>query len=58
MRLTIAYSKIKKRNLVLINNATHQREALIEWPIRLPLSTKIFDRLSKNREEEEENEQH
>ena len=26
MRLTTAYSKIKKRNLVLINNATHQRE--------------------------------
>ena len=38
MRLTIAYSKIKKRNLVLINNATHQREALSERPIRPPLS--------------------
>ena len=28
MRLTIAYSKIKKRNLVLINNVTHQRARL------------------------------
>ena len=37
MRLTIAYSKIKKRNLVLINNVTHQRETLTERPIRLPL---------------------
>ena len=27
---TIAYSKIKKRNLVLINNATYQRETLSE----------------------------
>ena len=40
MRLTIAYSKIKKRNLVLINNATYQRETLgrdkiIVW-FRLP----------------------
>ena len=26
MHLTIAYSKIKKRNLVLINNVTYQRE--------------------------------
>ena len=39
MRLTIAYSKIKKRNLVLINNATYQRETLSERPIRQPLST-------------------
>ena len=38
MRLTIAYSKIKKRNLVLINNDTHQRETLSERPIRPPLS--------------------
>ena len=38
MRLTIAYSKIKKRNLVLINNDTHQRETLSERPIRLPLT--------------------
>ena len=37
MRLTIAYSKIKKRNLVLINNDTYQRETLSEWPIRQPL---------------------
>ena len=34
MRLTIAYSKIKKRNLVLINNDTYQRETLSEQPIR------------------------
>ena len=38
MRLTIAYFKIKKRNLVLINNDTHQRETLSERPIRLPLN--------------------
>ena len=38
MRLTIAYSKINKRNLVLINNDTHQRETLSERPIRPPLS--------------------
>ena len=41
MRLTIAYSKIKKkRNLVLINNATYQRETLSERPIRQPLRNK------------------
>ena len=39
MRLTIAYSKIKKQNLVLINNATYQRETLLERPIRQLLST-------------------
>ena len=39
MRLTIAYSQIKKRNLVLINNATYQRETLSERSIRQPLST-------------------
>ena len=38
MRLTIAYSKIKKRNIVLINNDTHQRETLSERPIRQPLT--------------------
>ena len=38
MRLTIAYSKIKKRNLVLINNDTHQRETVSERPIRPPLN--------------------
>ena len=39
MRLTIAYSKIKKRNLVLIKNAAYyQRETLSERPIRQPLS--------------------
>ena len=37
MRLTIAYSKIKKRNLVLMN-ATYQRETLSEGPIRQPLN--------------------
>ena len=37
MRWTIAYSKIKKRNLVLIDNATYQRETLSERPIRQPL---------------------
>ena len=41
MRLTIAYSKFffffKKRNLVLINNATYRRETLSERPIRQPL---------------------
>ena len=45
MHLTIAYSKIKKRNLVLINNVTHQIETLTEWPIRLPL--KSFFRVGK-----------
>ena len=44
MRLTIAYSKIKKRNLVLINNDTHQREIVSERPIRPPLrSLKAFE---------------
>ena len=37
MRLTIAYSKIKKRNLVLINNDTYQTETVSERPIRQPL---------------------
>ena len=37
MRLLIAYSKIKKRNLVLINNDTNQRETLSERPIGQPL---------------------
>ena len=37
MRLSIAYSKMKKRNLVLIKNATYQRETLSERPIRQPL---------------------
>ena len=40
MRLTITYSKIKKRNLVFINNATYQRETLSERPIRQHLSVK------------------
>ena len=34
MRLTIAYSKVK---VVLINNATYQRETVSEQPIRQPL---------------------
>ena len=33
----MAYSKIKKRNLMLINNVTYQRETLSERPIRQPL---------------------
>ena len=37
MRLKIAYSKVKKRNLVLINNDTYQRETVSERPIRPPL---------------------
>ena len=41
MRLTIAYSKIKKRNLVLINNDTHQRETVSERPIRPPLNLTV-----------------
>ena len=40
MRLTIAYSKIKRRNIVLINNDTHQRETVSERPIRPPLREK------------------
>ena len=38
MCLTIAYSKVKKRNLVLINNDTYQRETLSERSIRQPLN--------------------
>ena len=41
MRLTIAYLKIKKRTLVLINNDTYQRETLSERPIRPPLRYNI-----------------
>ena len=46
MRLTIAYSKIKKRNLVLINNDTYQRETLSERSIRQPLKSRLhfFDK--------------
>ena len=39
MRLTIAHSKIKKRNLVLINNDTYQRETISERPTRQPLKS-------------------
>ena len=42
MRLTIAYSKMKKRNLVLINKDTHERETLSERPIRQPLKSHCF----------------
>ena len=38
MRLKIAYSKVKKRNLVLINNDTYQRGTVSERPIRPPLN--------------------
>ena len=41
MHLTIAYSKIKKQNLVSINNAKYQRETLSERPIRQPVIIKI-----------------
>ena len=44
MRLTIAYFKIKKRNLVLIDNDTHQRETLSERPIRPPLKQALFSK--------------
>ena len=38
MSLTIAYSKIKKkRNIVLVNNDTLQKETVSERPIRPPL---------------------
>ena len=47
MPLTIAYSKIKKRNLVLINNATYQRETLSERPIRQPLRMSKLQKLEK-----------
>ena len=43
MRLTIAYSKMKKRNLVLINNDTYQRETLSERPIRQLLMITISE---------------
>ena len=44
MRLTIAYSKIKKvkSSIVLINSATYQRETISERPIRLPLNAAKF----------------
>ena len=45
MRLTIAYSKIKKRNLVLMNNDTYQRETLSERPIWQPLKSRHAQRL-------------
>ena len=42
MRLKIASSKIKKRNLVLINNDTYQKETLSERPIRQPLTRRLI----------------
>ena len=46
MCLTIAYSKIKKKqNLVLINNATYQRETLSERPIQQTLTDCIWREL-------------
>ena len=55
MRLTIAYSKIKKRNLVLINNDTYQRETLSEGPIRQPLRTAKRIQISKLTDLKKEN---
>ena len=49
MRLTTAYSKIKKRNLVLINNDTYQRETLSERPIRQPLNDKDLQEIIKKK---------
>ena len=46
MRLPIAYSIIKERNLVLTNNATvatYQREALSERPLRYYCVLKILN---------------
>ena len=56
MHLTIAYSKTKKQNLVLINNATYQRETLSisERPIRQPLKLHLND-IIPNTEELKEN---
>ena len=51
MRLTIAYSKIKKRNLVLINNGTYQRETLSDRSIRQPLVLTVCATLHINRGE-------
>ena len=48
MRFTIAYSKVKKRNLVLINNATYQRETVSERPIRRPLISNVNIGLTKD----------
>ena len=42
MSLGIAYSKIKLRNLVLINNDTYQRETLSERSIRQRQSFKFY----------------
>ena len=49
MRLTIAYSKIKKQNLVLINNATYQTGTLSERSIRQPLRKCIAKKKKEER---------
>ena len=41
MCLKIAYLIIKKRNLVVINNDTYQRETVSERPIRQPLTVEF-----------------
>ena len=38
MRLTIAYSRIKKAKSSVVNKDAYQRETLTTWPVRLPLS--------------------
>ena len=47
MRFTIVYSKIKKQNLVLINNDTYQRETVSERPIRSLMSCQWFTEYSR-----------
>ena len=50
MRLTIANSKIKKRNLVMLNNDTYQRETVSEQPVRQPLiKTKSRQKTKQNK---------
>ena len=58
MRLTIAYSKMKKRNLVLIDNATYQRETLTERPIWQPLTPWVPMNYRKGNRSEIKNEMH
>ena len=52
MGLTIAYSKIKKQNLVLIINDTYQRETLSVRPIWQPLITRVFNLHTKSSKQE------
>ena len=49
MRLTIAYSKIKKRNLVLIIMLHIEEKALSERPIRQPLNKMNTQSVEKRR---------